>query len=91
MKAFDSVPHKRLLGKLSSNRIEGTIQRWIKAFLVGRRQRVAVKRAYSRWANVLSGIPQGSILSHILFVLYINDLPETVTSHIYMFADDTKI
>ena len=50
MKAFDSVPHKRLLGK---------------AFLVGRRQRVAVKGAYSRWANVLSGIPQGSVLGPI--------------------------
>ena len=91
IKAFDSVPHKRLLGKLSSNRIEGTIQRWIKSFLVGRRQRVAVKGAYSRWANVLSGIPQGSVLGPILFVLYINDLPETVTSQIYIFADDTKI
>ncbi len=91
MKAFDSVPHKRLMGKLNSNRIEGTVQQWIKAFLVGRRQRVAVRGAYSMWADVLSGIPQGSVLGPILFVLYINDLPETVTSQLYMFADDTKI
>ena len=91
MKAFDSVPHKRLLGKLRSNRFEGEVQGWIKAFLLGRHQRVAVRGTYSRWADVLSGIPQGSVLGPILFVIYINDLPDAVLSEVYMFADDTKI
>ena len=64
---------------------------WIGHFLVGRKQRVGVAGSYSEWSSVLSGVPQGSVLGPLLFVCYINDMPDTVTSFIYMYADDTKM
>ena len=53
-------------------------------------QQVSVNGKNSEWANVTSGIPKGSVLGPIIFVLYINDLPENITSNVYMFVDDTK-
>ena len=91
LKAFDTVPHRRLLGKIKSFGITGHTPRWVQAFLTDRIQQVHVNGAHSEWANVTSGIPQGSVLGPILFVLYINDLPSTINSNVYMFADDTKI
>ena len=91
MKAFDTVPHKRLIGKLKSYGIEYYTLRWIQAFLSDRVQQVNVNGTNSEWANITSGIPQGSVLGPILFVLYINDLPENIVSNVYMFADDTKV
>ena len=93
MKAFDKVPHHRLLMKLESYGIGGAALEWIRAFLVNRKQRVMVNGVASEWINVTSGVPQGSVLGPILFVLYINDLPDVVDvdSNIYMFADDTKL
>ena len=91
LKAFDSVPHRRLLGKLHSYGIRGQALRWIESFLTGRQQRVAVRGTFSGWTSVLSGIPQGSVLGPVLFVIYINDLPDVVLSELFMFADDTKI
>ena len=64
---------------------------WSKHFLIGRRQRVVVNGATSSWAPVNSGIPQGSVLGSLLFICYVNDMSEIVTSMIKMFADDTKI
>ena len=90
-KAFDTVPHRRLLYKLSRYGITGNLLQWIKAFLTGRKQRAAVNGSLSEWINVLSGIPQGSVLGPILFVLFINDLPDIVRSSVFLFADDTKI
>ena len=90
-KAFDTVPHPRLLGKLSCYGISGNIINWIKAFLLGRSQVVRVNGEKSEETAVLSGIPQGSVLGPLLFVVYINDLPESVKSNIFLFADDTKI
>ena len=91
MKAFDTVPHKRLIGKLRSYGMFGKIVRWITSFLLNRRPRVSVKGQFSTWDNVPSGITQGSVLGPILFVLYINDLPDNMISEVVMFADDTKV
>jgi len=90
-KAFDTVPHERLLVKLASYGISGQVLHWIRHFLTGRRQRVAVAGAFSTWIEVLSGVPQGSVLGPILFVCFINDMPDVVESFVYMYADDSKI
>ena len=84
MKAFNIVPHKRLIGKLKSYGIEYYTLRWIQAFLSDCLQQVSVNGINSEWANVTSGIPQGSVLGPILFGLYINDLPENIDSNVYM-------
>jgi hypothetical protein len=90
-KAFDTVPHKRLIMKLEGYGVTGNLLEWIREFLEGRKQRVVVDGVFSGWANVLSGVPQGSVLGPILFVCYINDLPQEITSFLYMYADDTKL
>lgn len=90
-KAFDSVPHERLLKKVQAYGIRGRVFRWIEGFLKNRKQRVAVNAHYSSWQHVKSGIPQGSVLGPILFILYVNDLPEQLNNNILMYADDTKI
>jgi hypothetical protein len=90
-KAFDSVPHERLLQKLQAYGVTGNILNWTRSFLSGRVQKVRVGNATSSLARVLSGIPQGSILGPVLFTVFINDLPECVQSSCKVFADDTKI
>ena len=90
-KAFDTVPHQRLLNKVEAYGIKGMLLMWLKDFLVGRKQRVVLNGKKSEWTDVKSGIPQGSVLGPILFELYINDMPDVVDSDIRMFADDMKI
>ena len=77
-KAFDKVSHQRLLRKVSSNGIKGSLLNWIKDFLTGRKQYVTVKGQSSEWEDVLSGVPQGSVLRPILFILYVNDFPDII-------------
>ncbi|KAK3101483.1 hypothetical protein FSP39_003928 [Pinctada imbricata] len=90
-KAFDKVPHRRLLHKLKSYGICGSLYNWLEDFLNNRKQRVVLNDTHSDWGDVTSGIPQGSVLGPILFLIYINDLPDVVHNIAKLFADDTKL
>ena len=89
-KAFDSVSHKRLLSKLHSYGFRDPLLGRRMSFIVGRHQVVCVHDAVSSWHSVISCIPQGSVLGPVLFLLYVNDLPDTVASNVCIFAEDTK-
>ena len=77
--------------KLKRYGVGDEVLKWIEHFLVGRKQRVGVAGIYSSWSSVMSGVAQGSVLGPVLFVCFINDMPETVASFIYLYADDTQM
>ena len=89
-KAFDAVPHKRLLFKLEKYGIKGNLLHWIENFLSERTQYVKINNAKSDVRPVTSGVPQGSVLGPMLFIYFINDLPEVSTVNTKIYADDTK-
>ena len=85
------MPHARLLVKLESYGIKGKLLEWIKAFLTNRKQRVVVNSSKSEWCDVSSGVPQGSVLGPVLFLVYINDIEDSIVNMLRLFADDTKL
>ena len=90
-KAFDSVPHLRLMETLCSYDIKGKLIDWISSFLMGRKQQVILEGSCFSWSEVASGVPQGSVLGPLLFLIYVNDLPDAIKSEAKLFADDTKL
>ena len=89
--ACDKVSHQRLLLKIKAHGIANCMINWIEKWLIYRRQRVVVDREVSNWKSVFSGVPQGSALEPILFLIYINDLDDDITSNVLNFAYDTKV
>ena len=87
-KAFDKVPHRRLLHKLDYYGILGSTHKWISSWLSGRSQQVVLNGQASDPVPFLSGVPQGSVLGPILFLFFINDLPDNIKSSVRLFADD---
>ena len=90
-KAFDLVSHKHLIYKMSKYSIKGQILNWVEEFLRDRSQRVLIRGTASTSQKVTSGVPQGSVLGPVLFLIFINDLPLKVLSPLSLFADDSKI
>ena len=90
-KAFDKVNHSKLLWKLHQYGIKGTALAWISAFLGNWSQTVVLEDEESGSVPVTSGFPQGSVLGPILFLVYINDLPDELSSQVRLFADDTPV
>ena len=90
-KAFDKVPHQRLILKLKDHGVDGLVCNWIKAWLTDRQQRVCLDGFYSRWSQVWSGVPQGLVLGPVLFLIFRNDVDDGLAGDVLKFADDTKI
>ena len=90
-KAFDRVWHAGLLCKLEAVGVSGNLLLWFRSYLSNRRQRVVLPGVHSNWNYIKAGVPQGSILGPLLFLLYINDIVNDIGSHIRLFADDTSL
>ena len=90
-KAFDKVSHKGLLYKLSRCGIKGNMLRWMKDYLSDRMQKVILNGKSSSWKKITAGVPQGSVLGPLCFLVYINDIVENINSHIFLFADNASL
>ena len=90
-KAFDKVRHDGIIYKLTQNGISGNVLNLLEDFLKERKQRIVLNGQVSTWKNINAGVPQGSILGPLLFLIYINDLTEGLTTNVKLFADDTSL
>ena len=90
-KAFNKVPYGRLKEKLKAHGLEGKLLLWIQEWLKNRKQRVCIQRENSEWRLVWSGVPHGSVLGPVLFLVFINDIDCGIINWILKFADDTKV
>ena len=90
-KAFDKVFHEGLLFKARQLGMVGSISKWLSSYLGNREQRVVIEGISSNWRSLEAGVPQGSILGPLLFLIFINDITENIKSNIYLFADDTSL
>ena len=80
--------HRGLVAKLRSIGVNGSLLNWFITYLSCRKQRVIIEGVHSDWRNIEAGVPQGSVLGPLLFLIYINDLPDTISSRCFLFADD---
>ena len=90
-KAFDKVWHKGLLQKLKYVGIHGNLLTWLESYLSDRCQQVSINGHSSRYKAIEAGVPQGSIMGPLLFLIYINDIVNNLTSNARLFADDTSL
>ena len=91
-KAFDGVPHKRLIWKVREHGgLSGGLLEWISDFLTGREMRTVIRGKKSAWREVTSGAPQGLVLAPLLFAVYTNDMTKGVNSYTSLFVDDAKL
>ena len=93
-KAFDSVSHQKLISKIESYGIQGDLLDWIKAFLKNRTQATKINNCVSTNISITSGVPQGSVLGPLLFLLYMDDITDIITGlavNLKLFADDAKL
>ena len=90
-KAFDKVWHDGLIFKLKQNGVEGKMLNLLQNYLTDRKQRVVLNGMESEWGAIKAGVPQGSVLGPLLFLVYINDLEDGIRSNIKFFADDTSL
>jgi len=90
-KAFDRVWHDGLLFKLEKLGIGGVLLQWFRSYLSGRKQRVVIEGSQSSWKEIKAGVPQGSVLGPLLFLIYINDIANNLDSDCFLFADDTLL